>query len=88
MGVTGTDHTMVLNETLGNATEMMSGEGEGWGLQELAIFAWVALYIIINLAAGVYIWWRGKSKHCGCYNCCVVDIVPNFMHNPCIFALQ
>ena len=64
MGVTRTDLTMALNETLGNATEMMSGEGEGWGLQELAIVAWVvvALFIIINLAAIVYCWRRGESK--------------------------
>ena len=64
MGVTRTDLTIVLNETLGNATEMMSGEGEGWGLQELTIFAWVigALFVIINLAAIVYCWRRGESK--------------------------
>ena len=91
MVVTRTDLTMVLNETLGNATEMMSGEGgQGWGLQALTIFAWVvgALFIIINLAAIVYCWRRGESKHSSCNSCCVVDIVPNFMHNPCIFALQ
>ena len=97
MGVTRTDLTIVLNETLGNATEMMSGEGEGWGLQALTIVAWVvvALFIIINLAAIVYCWRRGESKqqlykHYGRYNRCVVefDIVLNFMHNPCIFALQ
>ena len=88
MGVTRTDLTMVLNETLGNATEMMTGQG--WGLQALTIFAWVvvALFMIINLAAIVYCWRRGESKHSGFYSCCVVDIVPNFMHNPCIFALQ
>ena len=65
MGVTRTDLTIVLNETLGNATEMMSGEGEGWGLQALTIFAWVvvALFIIINLAAIVYCLRRGQSKH-------------------------
>ena len=98
MGVTRTDLTMVLNETLGNATEVMSGEEEGWGLlQALTIFAWVtvALFVIINLAAIVYCWWRGESKqqlykHYGRYNRCVVefDIVLNFMHDPCIFALQ
>ena len=65
MGVTRTDLTMVLNETLGNATEMMSGEGEGWGLQALTIFAWVivALFIIINLAAIVFCLWVRASKH-------------------------
>ena len=69
MGVTRTDLTMVLNETVGNATEMMSGEGEGWGLQAITIFAWVivALFIIINLVAIVYCWRRGESKHSGCY---------------------
>ena len=47
---------MELSETSGNVTEMMSGEGEGWGLQALTIFAWVvvALFIIINLAAIVF----------------------------------
>ena len=70
MGVTRTDLTIALNETLGNATEMMSGEGgQGWGLQALTIFAWVtvALFVIINLAAIVYCWRRGESKHSGCY---------------------
>ena len=69
MGVTRTDLTIVLNESVGNATEMMSGEGEGWGLQELTIFARVvvALFVIINLAALVYCWRRGESKHSGCY---------------------
>ena len=64
MGVTRTDLTMVLNETVGNATEMMSGEGEGWGLQALTIFAWVvvALFVVINLAAIVYCWRRGERK--------------------------
>ena len=64
MGVTQTDLTMVLNKTVGNATEMMSGEGQGWGLQALTIFAWVvvALFMIINLAAIVYCWRRGESK--------------------------
>ena len=64
MGVTRTDLTMVLNETVGNATEMMTGEEEGWGLQALTIVAWVvvALFIIINLAAIVYCWRRGESK--------------------------
>ena len=64
MGVTRTDLTMALNETVGNATEMMSGEGQGWGLQALTIVAWVvvALFIIINLAAIVYCCWRGESK--------------------------
>ena len=66
MGVTRTDLTMVLNETLGNAPEVMTGEGEGWGLlQALVIVAWVivALFIIINLAAIVYCLCYGKSKH-------------------------
>ena len=69
MGVTRTDITMVLNETLGNAPEVMTGEGEGWGLQVLTIFAWVvvALFVIINLVAIVYCWRRGESKHSGCY---------------------
>ena len=69
MGVTRTDLTMVLNETVGNATEMMSGEGgQGGGLQALTIFAWVtvALFVIINLEAIVYCWRRGESKHSGC----------------------
>ena len=81
MGVTRTDLTIVLNESVGNATEMMSGEGGGWGLQALTIFAWVfgALFVIINLAAIVYCWRRGKSKHSGCYSWCVVDIVRNFI---------
>ena len=69
MGVTRTDLTIVLNESVGNATEMMSGEeGQGWGLQALTIFAWVVtLFIIINLVAIVYCWRRGESKHSGCY---------------------
>ena len=65
MGVTRTDLTIVLNESVGNATEMMSGEGEGWGLQALTIFAWVivALFIIINIAAIVYTLRRNESKN-------------------------
>ena len=69
MGITRSDLTMVINETVGNATEMIAGEGEIGGLKELAIFAWVivALFIIINLVAIVYCWRRGESKHSGCY---------------------
>ena len=64
MGVTRTDLTMALNEMSGNATEMVSGERQGWGLQALTIIAWitVALFVIINLAAIVYCWRRGESK--------------------------
>ena len=65
MGITRSDLTMVINETVGNATEMIAEKGEGGGLKELAIFAWVivALFIIINIAAIVYTLRRKESKY-------------------------
>ena len=76
-------------------------KGEGWSippvLETLAINASFIAYLFILIISI----WRLLSIVCGgdkvstrhikhyrYYSCCVVNIIPNFMYDPCIFALQ
>ena len=65
MGVTRTNVTTVINETVGNANETVSGE-DLQAITDIGLFLvhwFVYFFIAINLMAIFVCWRRGKSKH-------------------------